>query len=65
LFAYTADRIAKRLQSEFTAVTDIQLQPEHNERHRFVLDTLHDANIQFLDMGAFAAWVPKLKAQMQ
>ena len=65
LFAYTADRIAKHVQSEFTAVTDIPLQPEHNERHRFVRDTLRDANIQFLDMSAFAAWVPKLKAQLQ
>ena len=30
------DRIAGRFQSEFTAVTDVELQPEHNERHRFV-----------------------------
>jgi hypothetical protein len=25
------------------AVTDVELQPEHNERHRFVRDTLRDA----------------------
>ncbi len=43
LFAYTADRIAGRFQSEFTAVADVELQPEHNERHRFVRDTLRDA----------------------
>jgi hypothetical protein len=66
LLAYTADRIAKRaaFQSEFTAVTDVELQPEHNERHRFVRDTLRDAGIASLDMSSFAAWVPKLKAQM-
>jgi len=43
LFAYTADRIAGRFPSEFTAVADVELQPEHNERHRFVRDTLRDA----------------------
>ena len=61
------DRIAKRaaFRSEFTAVTDVELQPGHNERHRFVRDTLRDAGIESLDMSAFAAWVPKLKAQMQ
>jgi len=67
LLAYTADRIAKRaaFASEFTAVTDIQLQPDLNERHRFVQDTLRDAGIASLDMSSFASWVPQLKAQMQ
>jgi Protein of unknown function (DUF3037) len=66
LLAYTADRIARRaaFPSEFTAVTDVELQPELNERHRFVRDTLRDAGIESLDMSSFAAWVPKLKAQM-
>src|SRR6267142_5002330 len=47
LLAYTAERIAKRaaFPSEFTAVTDVELQPETNERHRFVRDTLRDAGI--------------------
>jgi hypothetical protein len=40
LFAYTAERIAGLFQSEFTAVTDIELQPDHNERHRLVRDTI-------------------------
>src|SRR5437762_1052295 len=54
LLAYTADRIAKRaaFASEFTAVTDIQLQPDLNERHRFVQDTLRDAGIASLDMSS-------------
>jgi len=53
LFAYTADRIATHVQSEFTAVTDMPLQPDHNERHRFVRDTLRDANIQFFGYECF------------
>lgn len=67
LLAYTADRIARRaaFPSEFTAVTDLELQPGLNERHRFVRDTLRDAGIESMGMSAFAAWVPKLKAQMQ
>jgi len=65
LLAYTAQRIATRIPSEFTAVTDIELQPDHNERHRFVRDTLRDAGIESLDMSSFATWVPKLKAQLR
>ena len=64
LLAYTAQRIASKIPSEFAAVTDIQLQPDHNERHRFVRDTLRDAGIESLDMSMFATWVPKLKAQL-
>jgi hypothetical protein len=64
--AYTADRIARRapFPSEFTAVTDVELQPDQNQRHRFVRDTLRDAGIETLSMAAFATWVPKLKAQL-
>jgi hypothetical protein len=51
-------------QSEFKAVTAIELQSDPNERHRLVRDTLRNAGIQSLDMSAFAAWVAKLKAQM-
>ena len=65
LLAYTAQRIASKIPSEFAAVTDIQLQPDHNKRHRFVRDTLRDAGIESLDMSMFASWVPKLKAQLQ
>jgi len=66
LLAYTAERIAKRaaFPSEFTAVTDVRLEPEDNERHRFVRDTLREAGIETLDMNAFATWAPKLKAQL-
>jgi hypothetical protein len=66
VLAYTAERIARRaaFASEFTAVTDVALQPESNQRHRFVRDTLRDAGINALDMSAFATWVPKLKAQL-
>jgi hypothetical protein len=61
LLAYTADHIGKRaaFAKEFTAGTDVQLQPERNERHRFVQDPLRDVGIESMAMGAFAAWVPK------
>ncbi len=65
LLAYTAQRVASKIPPEFAAVTDIQLQPDDNERHRFVRDTLRDAGIESLDMSSFARWVPKLKAQLQ
>jgi Protein of unknown function (DUF3037) len=66
LYAYTADRIAKRapFASEFLAVTDVTLQAE-NERHRFVRDTLRDSGIEPVPVEGFAVWVAKLRAQLQ
>ena len=63
-YAYTVKRIAGRIQSEFAVVTDVALQKE-NERHRFVLDTLNDAEIVPVPLEHFAVWVPKLKPMMQ
>lgn len=64
--AYTADRIARRapFASEFVAVTDAALQ-QHNERHRFVNDTLREAGIETVPMEGFAVWVAKLKPMIQ
>jgi hypothetical protein len=66
LFAYTAERIlAKASQkTEFAAVTDVELKKE-NDRHRFVLDTLHDVGIEPVPMDHFAVWVAKLKPMIQ
>jgi hypothetical protein len=66
LLAYTAKRIQEkgRFDAEFAAVTDVELSPE-NERHRFVRDTLLEASIQPVAMGALASWAPKLAALLQ
>jgi hypothetical protein len=64
LLAYTAHRIAGKLRSEFTAVTDVPLVAE-NERHRFVSDTLRDARIEPVPREGFAVWVAKLKPMLQ
>jgi hypothetical protein len=64
LLAYTAERIAKMAASEFTAVTDVALQPE-NDRHRFVRDTLRDVGIEPVPMEGFAVWVAKLRPMLQ
>ena len=59
-YAHDAKHIAARIPSEFTAVTDVALQKD-NERHSFVLDTLHDAGIIPVPLEHFAVWVAKLK----
>ncbi len=66
LYAYTAQRMATRapFASEFTAVTDVALQPDV-DRHRFVRDTLRDAGIEPIPMEGFAVWVAKLKPLLQ
>ena len=65
LLAYTADRIrAKVASSEFAAVTDVLLARE-NERHRFVAETLRDVGIEAVPLEGFAAWVGKLRPQIQ
>lgn len=62
-YAYTAKRIAGRIPSEFTAVTDVELKKE-NERQRFVMETLGEAGIVPVPLDHFASWVPKLRAQL-
>lgn len=65
LLAYTADRIrAKVAASEFAAVTDVPLLAE-NERHRFVAETLRAEGIDAVPLEGFAAWVGKLRPQIQ
>jgi hypothetical protein len=66
LFAYTADRIAKRAPfgSEFVAITDVALQAG-NDRHRFVGNTLRDAGIEPVPLEGFAVWVAKLRPLLQ
>lgn len=65
LLAYTADRIrVKAAASEFAAVTDVLLARE-NERHRFVAETLRDAGVEAMPVEGFAAWVGKLRPQIQ
>jgi len=66
LFAYTAERILAKasLKTEFAAVTDVELKKE-NDRHRFVLDTLHDVGIEPVPMDHFAVWVANLKPMLQ
>lgn len=66
LLAYTAGRIAARapFRSEFAAVTDVALE-ENNERHRFVRETLRDADIEPVPLEGFAVWVAKLKPLLQ
>jgi hypothetical protein len=56
------DRIAKRAPfgSEFTAVTDVVLQPE-NGRQQFVSSTLRDARIEAVPLEGFAVWAAKLR----
>lgn len=62
-YAHTVKFIANRIPSEFTAVTDIELNRD-NARQSFVLDTLNDAGVVPVALAHFATWVPRLKAQL-
>lgn len=63
--AHTVEHIRGKLQdSEFTAVTDVQLIAE-NERHRFVQETLREAAVDVVPLEAFAVWVSKMKPHFQ
>jgi hypothetical protein len=63
-YAYTAQYIAPRAESEFAAITDVPLD-NGNLRHRFVRDTLRDAGIEPIPMEGSAVWVAKLKPLLQ
>jgi len=65
LLAYTAERIQARARfaSEFTAVTDLALSADSG-RHRFIRETLRDANIEPVSRDGFAVWVAKLRPML-
>lgn len=62
LYAHAAQRVAQRapFASQFTAVTDLELNSEI-PRHQFVAATLQDAGITPVPMIALATWAVKLK----
>ncbi len=63
--AYTVERIRGKVKdSEFTAVTDVHLIAE-NERHRFVQETLRDADVEMVAMEGFAVWTAKMRPLIQ
>jgi hypothetical protein len=65
LLTYTVGRIRNKVESsEFTAVTDVALLAE-NERHRFVRDTLRDADVEAVAMEGFAVWTAKKRPMIQ
>jgi hypothetical protein len=63
-FAYTVDRIRGKVNSEFTAVTDVALLAE-NERHRFVRETLRDSGVEAVTMEGFAVWTARMRPLIQ
>jgi hypothetical protein len=63
-YASTAKRIAERIPSESTVVTDVEITTE-SERHNFVLETLQDASIVSVPLSGFATGVAKLKPMLQ
>lgn len=67
LLAYTVERISAKssLATEFTAVTDVPLNPQTNERHRFVSNTLQAAGISAVSLEEFPAWARNLVALLQ
>ena len=67
VLAYTVERISAKstLGTEFVAVTDVQLNPQRNERHRFVNDTLQSAGILPVSLEGFAPWVHELVPLLQ
>jgi hypothetical protein len=65
-YAYTAKHIDRLglFKTEFVAITDIELEND-NLRHRFVRDTLRDAQIEPIPMLGLGVWAAKLKPMLQ
>jgi hypothetical protein len=62
VLAYTAEAIrAREEKTEFIAITEIDPQPEKNERHRFVTGLLHEEDIQIVPLSRLPAWAHQLR----
>jgi hypothetical protein len=63
--SYNVKHIAEkaRYHTEFAAVTDVALSRD-NDRHGFVLDTLHEVGVEPVPMEGLAVWVAKLRPSL-
>lgn len=66
VLAYTADAIRARIEkTEFVAITEMEPQPEGNERHRFVAGLLAEKNIPLVPLSRLPAWAHQLRPLLQ
>lgn len=62
VLAYTAEAIrAREEKTEFIAITEIDPQPEKNERHKFVTGLLQEEEIQIVPLSRLPAWAHQLR----
>jgi hypothetical protein len=62
VLAYTADAIRSRLEkTEFVAITEIEPQPQGNDRHKFVTGLLQEEDIKIVPLSRLPAWAHQLR----
>jgi hypothetical protein len=64
VLAYTAERIRAKVESaEFTAITEVEAQPE-NRRHQFVASLLAEEKVSLLAVARLAEFASRLRAEL-
>jgi hypothetical protein len=62
VLAFTAEAIRSReSNTEFIAITEIEPQPERNDRHKFVKGLLEEEQIQIVPLSRLPAWAHQLR----
>jgi hypothetical protein len=62
VLAYTAEAIrAREEKTEFIAITEIEPQPDGNDRHKFVTGLLKEEDIQIVPLSRLPAWAHQLR----
>jgi hypothetical protein len=65
VLAFTADAIRSRLEkTEFVAITEIEPQPEGNDRHKFVTGLLQEEDIKIVPLSRLPVWAHQLRPQV-
>jgi hypothetical protein len=66
VLAYTADAIrAKVEKTEFIAITETELHPEENKRHRFISGLFKEKEISLVPLSRLPVWAHQLRPLLQ
>ncbi len=66
VLAYTADAIRAKIEkTEFVAITEMELRPEENKRHRFISGLFEEKDISLVPLSHLPVWAHKLRPLLQ
>jgi hypothetical protein len=66
VLAYTADAIRAKIEkTEFVAITEMELRPEENKRHKFISGLFEEKQISLVPLSRLPVWAHQLRPLLQ